>query len=124
MDALVLRELVTDRVCRAICTSGYSGEAGELWFARVLPPATEHDVHVVFTTPYRLMASFESDWLAYFERTLTEAMPQKRLAAYEQHLKYGPVRDYWPEFVFEAYVNFQPGVVLLKGLPDVPESRP
>jgi len=36
----------------------------------------------------------------------------------------GPVRDYWPEFVFEAYVNFDPEVILLTGLPDVPESRP
>ena len=123
-DALVLRELVTDRECRAICPAGYTGAAGELLFARVLPPVTEHDVHVIFTTPYLLMAPSESDWLAYFDRTLTAATPQKRLEAYEQHLKYGPVRDYWPEFVFEAYVNFKPELIFLTGLPDVPESRP
>ena len=53
-DDIVLCELVTDRVCRAICPSGYRGRAGELWYDRVLPPpATTFDVHVVFTTPYR-----------------------------------------------------------------------
>lgn len=31
---------------------------------------------------------------------------------------------YWPEFVFEGYVNHRPGAIYLKGLPDVPASRP
>jgi len=39
-------------------------------------------------------------------------------------MKYGLSHDYWLEFVFEAYVNFQPDVVFLQGLPDVEESRP
>src|SRR5690606_12620826 len=37
-DRIRLREMVTDRVCEAICPSGYEGRAGELWYARVLPP--------------------------------------------------------------------------------------
>lgn len=124
-DAIVLRDLFTDRVCRAICPSGYRGRAGELWYARILPPpVTTLDVHVVFTTPYRLIAPSEADWLAYFERSLPAASSQKRDIAYGQHMKFGPVRDYWPEFVFEAYVNHEPGVIFLRGLPDVAESRP
>jgi hypothetical protein len=124
-DVIELRELVTDRVCRTICPSGYRGRAGELWYARVLPPpASTMDVHVVFTTPYRLIAPSEDDWLAYFDRSLSAAPSQKRDTAYEQHMKYGPARDYWPEFVFEAYVNHEPGVIFLSGLPDVAESRP
>ena len=33
-------------------------------------------------------------------------------------------RDYWSEFVFEAYVNHRSDVIFLAGLPDVAESRP
>ena len=40
------------------------------------------------------------------------------------HMKFGPARDYWNEFVFEAYVNHQADAIFLAGLPDVPESRP
>ncbi len=58
------------------------------------------------------------------DRVLPAEPSPKRLAAYERHMKYGPARDYWPEFVFEAYVNYQPGVIFLEGLPDVAESRP
>ena len=124
-DQVVLRELVTNRVCRALCPSGYRGEKGELWYVRVLPPpAPELDEHVVFTTPYKLMAPNEREWLSYFQRTLPGALSEDRITAYEQHMKFGPARDYWSEFVFEAYVNHRSNVIFLKGLPDVPESRP
>ncbi|MCG5524259.1 hypothetical protein LRB11_04840, partial [Ectothiorhodospira haloalkaliphila] len=104
--AIVLRELVTNRICKTICPSGYDGRAGELWYARVLPPPHDGmDVHVVFTTPYVLIDPPESEWLAYFDRTLPLETPEKRIAAYERHMKWGPARDYWTEFVFEAYVN-------------------
>ena len=36
----------------------------------------------------------------------------------------GSPREYWAEFVFEAYMNHRPEVIFLKGLPDLPESRP
>ena len=39
-------------------------------------------------------------------------------------MKYGPTREYWNDFVFEAYVNHQTDAIYLAGLPDVPESRP
>ncbi len=123
--SIVLRELVTDRVCRAICASGYQGRAGELWYVRVLPPpAAEFDEHIVFTTPYLLIAPGEDEWLAYMDRVLPAEASEKRQTAYLQHMKYGPVRNYWPEFVLEAYVNFKPEVIFLEGLPDVAESRP
>ena len=123
--AIVLRELVTNRICKTICPSGYDGRAGELWYARVLPPPHDGmDVHVAFTTPYVLIDPPESEWLAYFDRTLPLETPEKRVAAYERHMKWGPARDYWTEFVFEAYVNHRPDMIFLTGLPDVPESRP
>ena len=43
---------------------------------------------------------------------------QDRIAGYEHHMKFGPTRDYWTEFVFEAYVNHRANVILLAGLPD------
>lgn len=124
-DVVVLRELVTDRVCRAISPSGYRGRKGELWYARVLPPPLPGlGEHVVFTTPYVLLKPGEYDWQAYFRRALPDAPPQARLDAYERHMKFGPSRAFWSEFVFEAYVNHQSDVIFLAGLPDVPASRP
>ncbi len=122
---ILLRELVTNRVCKAICPSGYRGRRGELWYVRLLPPpAPEFEEHVVFTTPYLLLAPGEREWLAYFERTLPTTPTADRVAAYERHMKFGPAHDYWTEFVFEAYVNHRSDVIFLTGLPDVPESRP
>jgi hypothetical protein len=124
-NRVVLRELVTNRVCKAICPSGYLGQRGELWYARVLPPPIpELKVHVVLTTPYLLIDPGEREWLSYFRRTLPDAPTREPSAAYEHHMKFGPARDYWSEFVFEAYVNHRSDVIFLKGLPDMPESRP
>lgn len=126
-NGIRLRELVTDRVCKAISPSGYEGRAGELWYARVLPPPVAAlDEHIVFTTPYVLAKASERDWLAYFDRILPEGPPEKRVAAYAKHMKWGPERDcrYWPEFVFEAYADHRQDVIFLLGLPDVAESRP
>ena len=124
-DLVVLRELVTERVCRAFSPSGYRGREGELWYARVLPPPLPGLAErVVFTTPYVLLTPGKSDWQAYFRRTLPDAPQQARLEAYERHMKYGPSRAFWSEFVFEAYVNYQRDAIFLAGLPDVPGSRP
>ena len=124
-DAVVLRELVTDTVCRAIVPSGYRGRRGELWYVRVLPPPLPGLAeHVVFTTPYLLVEPRERQWQAYFRRTLPDAPLQNRIAGYEHHMKFGPTRNYWSEFVFEAYVSHRTEAILLAGLPDVPESRP
>ena len=122
---VVLRELVTGAVCRAIVPSGYRGQRGELWYARALPPPFPGgSEHVVFTTPYIVLEPGLREWQAYFRRTLPEARPQARLDAYERHMKYGPTRAYWNDFVFEGYVNYRTEAVYLAGLPDVPESRP
>ncbi len=86
--------------------------------------ATGLEEHVVFTTPYLLIEPDELEWQAYFRRTLPDAPIENRIAAYEHHMKFGPARDYWTEFVFEAYVNHCSDVIFLKGLPDIPESRP
>lgn len=122
---VTLRELVTGNVCTALSPAGYLGQKGELWYARVLPPpVADFDEHVVFTTPYVIVEPSRGDWLSYFDRTLPAAPLPERIAAYQRHMKFGPTRDYWPEYVFEAYANHQHDVIFLKGLPDRPETRP
>jgi len=120
-----LRDLVTSQQCSAICESGYTGSVGELWFARVLPPALPAQTdYVVFTSPYVLIAPDVMGWTEYFDRIAAKDSHRSRIEALQRHLKWGTSRRYWTEFVFEGYVNHQPGAIFLKGLPDVPASRP
>ena len=39
-------------------------------------------------------------------------------------MKYGLTKFYWLEYIFEAYVNHTPDLVLLTGFPDVKASLP
>ncbi|MGO9635203.1 MAG: hypothetical protein ACLPX1_15110 [Steroidobacteraceae bacterium] len=120
-----LSDLVTDQRCSAICESGYAANVGELWFARVLPPPLPgQSDHVVFTSPYVLIAPDATGWTQYFDRIAAKDPRRPRIAALERHLKWGTSKRYWAEFVFEGYVNHRPGAIYLEGLPDVPESRP
>jgi hypothetical protein len=122
---IILRELATDAVCHAIVPSGYRGQRGELWYARVLPsPIPGGSEHVVFTTPYIVLNPGILEWQAYLRRTLPDAPTQARIDANERHMKYGPTRTYWNDFVFEGYVNHRTEAIYLAGLPDAPESRP
>ena len=71
---------------------------------------------------HRLFAA--GKWLAYFARTLPKIDRTNPQRAYEILMKYGPERNYWNEYIFEAYVNHRTELVFLAGLPDVEESRP
>lgn len=123
-DIVTLRELVTDRVTQCLVPSGYGGRKHEIWLGRLVDsPDPSFAGTVMFITPYVVLAPPESEWLAFFDRTLNEG-PGGRVAAYERLMKYGLNRHYWNEYIFEAYVNHRPGVIFLTGLPDVEESRP
>jgi hypothetical protein len=118
----VLEDIVTGAVCRAVVPSGDCGKRGELWYVRVLPsPIPGGQDNVVFTTPYIVLHPKLAEWREYFRRTIPAAAP---LNDYERHMKYGPTRRYWNDFVFEAYVNHRTEGIYLAGLPDIPESRP
>lgn len=131
-----LRELVTNREIKAISPSGYLGNAGEVWLARVLPPLFDtsvFDYAVIFTTPYLLgklgpsqgfVTAAEDDWLAFFKRNLAQGDQAAQGAAYEHLMKYGPSRNYWNEYIFLAYRNFRQEVIMLEGIPDIAESLP
>jgi hypothetical protein len=118
----VLEDLVTAAVYRAIVPAGYKGQKNENWYVRLLPPPLPGGKeHVVFTTPYIVVHPDFGEWLAYFRRTLPATAG---FDDYERHMKYGPTRQYWNDYVFEAYVSHQADAIHLAGLPDVPESRP
>lgn len=123
-ERVVLRELVTDEEARCIVPSGYRGRSGEVWLARVLPPGADGLDAVVATTPYVLIRTTRVDWLAYLDRALGVYPPKHRRKVYPLLMKYGEDTHYWPEYIFEGYVNFKPDVVYLTGFPDIEESRP
>ena len=101
------------------------GVAGELWYARVLPPPfPELDEHVVFTTPYVLIDPSEAEWLAYFDRNLPNGSKPARLKAHRKLMKCGPASDYWNEFVFRAYHHHQQDAIFLTGIPDMKATLP
>lgn len=131
-----LRELITSRKFKAISPSGYLGNPGEIWFARVLSQPFDNellDYSIVFTTPYVLgkigsreefIPFVESDWLDYFQRNLPKTGFDQKDLAYEYLMKYGLNRNYWNEYVFLSYRNHRHEMILLEGFPDVPSSLP
>jgi hypothetical protein len=143
---VLLREIVTGRRVKALSTSGYMGQTGQIWYARVMPepfPEMSYDYSVVLTTPYvivemagnnRFPHSNEEEWIAFFERNLHKTGIKDPIAAYEFFMKYGlssqqmnyrrPGMYYWNEYVFEGYVNHQNDMIILAGYPDIPLSRP
>jgi hypothetical protein len=121
-DLVVLRQIGTGAVRRTIVPSGYGGQKGELWYVRVFPPPLHGGSEdVAFTTPYVVVRPGLPDWHEYFHR----ALPKRRQDGdHERHMKYEPMHMYWPDYVFEAYVNHRPDAIYLAGLLDASESRP
>jgi hypothetical protein len=132
-----LRELVSKQSYTCLVPAGYLGQASELWYVRILPPPSADSVDsIVLTTPYRLIAPGKRAWTDFLNRTMarigssagrptvTETSPVSRYPALEVLMKYGPDRNYWHEFIFQAYFGHQHNVIFLTGLPDVPESLP
>ncbi len=105
-DQIQLRELVTDELRACICPAGYDGVAGDLW------------------TPYVIVNPGVDAWHEYLGRTLCKTGSREDIDAYKRLMKHGLDDRYWSESVFEAYANHKPEAIFLRGLPDVPESRP
>jgi hypothetical protein len=133
---VMLQEFLTGTKIKTIVPSGYRGEPGEIWLARIMPEAFEElrlGYSVVFTTPYVIgevrgklfyQVSDPTEWQAFFGRTLKKARGKNDIAGYEELMKYGSSRHYWNEYIFEAYVNHTQEAILLTGFPDIPLSRP
>jgi hypothetical protein len=118
-----LRELVTNAEFTCHSASGYRGRSGELWYVRLLPPLLPDlaRYHIVFTTPYVLMAS-KDDWLQFLRRALSGSGDERE--ALHRLLKYGPGPNYWNEFVFKAYHHHQGDAIFLAGVPDLKATLP
>jgi len=115
---VVLRELVTGHRCEALCPSGHVAAPGELWFARVLPPALPGpSLHVVFNTPYVLRGATETDWLEHLNAPMIAALGANRSDAYTRYLKFGTEPTAWLEFIQRSCVGRDTGAVYLRGLP-------
>lgn len=126
-ELIELAELVTNQRHKARITSGYQGKPGDLLLLRLLPPYfAEIDEALSLTTPYLIQWPPLLDWRGYFERILSK-LGTDRQCAYESLMKRGMAPHgprYWTEYIFEAYANHRPEVILLQGVPDVAESRP
>ena len=123
-----LREIGQERIERCLVPAGYRGEAGELWLARLLPPAsTLFDYHVVSTTPYVIAGGLEPDWLAYLDRERRrlggKPLPRK-IDTTTYIMKHGPSANHWNEYIFCAYAGHRAEAVVLTGIPDIKASLP
>ncbi len=120
-----LRELVTGRDFDTLCTSGYAGKPGELWYVRLCPPLADlAGYHVTTTTPYVLTQASKADWTAYLNRAMLQMKGGDEDLRLHDLLKYGLNLHHWNEFVFQAYHHHQYDAVFLAGLPDVKGSLP
>ena len=79
--------------------------------------------HIVFTTPYLLIAGKE-DWLQFFRRTMPQAGVGTESEALHRLLKYGSALGYWNEYVFKAYHHHQSDAIFLAGIPDLNATLP
>ena len=120
-----LEELLTNESFTVVSPLSYRGRPGELWFVRLLPSTRpDRDPSVVFTTPYVIQQAEEKDWLAYLDRTLSKMRLKDKSLAYHRLFKNGQSRNYWNEYIFEAYFNHEAEACYLKGVPDIDQSRP
>jgi len=120
-----LRELLTGREFDTLCTSGYRGKRGELWYVRLCPPILDlAEYHVTFTTPYVLTQASKSDWTAYLNRAMLQLKAVEEDQRLHDLLKYGLSLHHWNEFVVQGYHHHQFDAIFLAGLPDVKDSLP
>lgn len=123
--SFTLREIITGERFLTVCPSGHIGRAGEQWLVRLLPPPDSHfDYHVAFTSPYIIELPGETEWRAFFRRTLLKTRLDDEKAAYESLMKYGLGHSYWNEYILEAYWRHTDCMISLLGVPDVEAGRP
>ena len=123
-----LREIGSQETRLCHVPAGYLGRAGELWFIRLLPPASAlFTYHVVFTTPYILVNVSEralADYLVREMARLGSRIVPRTLDASTYIMKHGPTTNHWNEYIFCAYTGHQHEAIFLTGIPDVKESLP
>lgn len=120
-----LQELISQKEYLCYIPAGYSGEKGQHWLVRILPPINDlFDYNIVFNTPYVLMDQTKGDWTAFVKRTLLGMGEVDNSKAFHTLMKYGLEVNYWNEYIFQAYHHNQNDAIFLTGLPDVKGSLP
>jgi len=124
-----LREVGSEKIVTCLVPTGYVGEQGQIWFARLLPPPNALcSQHIVFTTPYVIRSFAEQDFVDCIERETKRMEAKKKFKKGENHqdhfMKYGANPTYWNEYVFCAYSNYQHDAIFLHGIPDIPATLP
>jgi hypothetical protein len=123
-----LREIGTETAILCLVPAGYRGDVGEVWLARLLPPATAlFGYHVVATTPYIVRGGTEAQWVAYLvreRRRICAKIPVHKLDATSYIMKHGPSANHWNEYIFCAYSGHCKEAVFLTGIPDIKKSLP
>lgn len=122
-NRIKLKELVTNKEFWCLCTSGYKGKVGQLWYIRLLPPIDEYikyiDYHVTMTTPYILLTESASSWNDFFKSNRVD-----NEQSLHNFMKFGLNKDYWNEFIFYGYCNFIDQAIFLAGLPNKSKTLP
>ncbi len=132
---VMLREFVTGTIHRCLSPAGYKGSPGEIWFVRVLPDPSASlpmGYSLVFNTPYvvgryypnRFAPADHGEWQAFLGRTLPKTGIPDADEAYAHLLKYGLSKNYWNDYLMDAYVNHRHDMIMLAGIPDRPASLP
>ena len=124
-QCVTFSEIGTGIKIKAIMNSQYSGKTGDIWLTRILaPPHPTLPVGVVFGTPYQILGSSMQEWESFLDRTYSKTKQKTQQESHEYLMKFGLSWNYWLEYVFEAYVNYAPNLIYMKGFPDIDESRP
>ena len=76
------------------------------------------------TTPYVLIESSKSDWIAFLKRTMLQCDGPHDPTRLHNLLKYGLEPNYWNEFVFKAFHHHQHDAIFLTGVPDMEATLP
>lgn len=121
-----LRELIVNHQLICYCPTGYAGRKGELWYVRLLPPLEPElgTFWVAMTTPYILIETSKTDWIAFLKRTMVHCEGPNEATRLHYLMKFGLEPNYWNEFVFKGYCNYQQDAVFLTGVPDIESSLP
>lgn len=122
-NRLKLWDVVAQKEHSCWNSSGYSGEIGEVWYVRLLPPIPDRsDCWVTLNTPYVFREGGRRPWEEFFKRAISSADGPK--SGLRDFLKQGKFLGYWLEFVFQAYFNHTGNAIFVAGVPDRPHSLP
>ena len=140
---VTLREIFTNKIVKVLSTGQYYGVPGEIWFVQLFsdPIGNHFDYSINFTTPYviidlplgqKINGDFsklfykEKQWIDFIERNspAVKCKSKEKSEIYNHFMKYGREKHYWPEYVFQAYVNHSSMAIWLTGFPDKPASLP